>query len=372
MSSSSVRNIPALTGIRAVAALLVLSLHCDQSLPIGLSAILPPVARGYLGVDLFFILSGFIITHVYVKSLARPKIGAVCVFLWHRFVRLYPIHLAALAGLAAIVGAATSFGVRLNNPQAWSPVEMGWQLTLLHAWGVTNVVGWNTPSWSISAEWFAYLLFPLLAPILACIDRSTTALLIAGGALLGGALYFLLAGVPLNSWTGLPAIVRVSSEFLCGAAFCRAVNLAPVKGGGDAFGGAAFLVFFCRDVDRCSRSLVDSPARSRDCWGGNIQTMVGDPLWQQTALVSGRDLLLALHGAFPNSDCHSTLMVAPRLCGVELGWAHFSVCRDYYGDSGHRGRRLFPHRTPSAYAIQKSIRPGGTCLVRGCATDSSQ
>jgi peptidoglycan/LPS O-acetylase OafA/YrhL len=34
---------------------------------------------------------------------------------------------------------------------------------MVHAWGTTPTVGWNFPSWSISAEWLAYLLFPLVA-----------------------------------------------------------------------------------------------------------------------------------------------------------------------------------------------------------------
>ncbi|HEX7790093.1 MAG TPA: hypothetical protein VF467_06135, partial [Afipia sp.] len=50
--------IASLTGIRALAAFLVLFLHADQNIPIGLSHI-GAVSRGYLGVDLFFLLSGF-------------------------------------------------------------------------------------------------------------------------------------------------------------------------------------------------------------------------------------------------------------------------------------------------------------------------
>src|SRR5262245_47640530 len=53
----AVRYVPALTGIRALAALLVLGLHADVHLPAGLHSVLPFFARGYLGVDFFFILS---------------------------------------------------------------------------------------------------------------------------------------------------------------------------------------------------------------------------------------------------------------------------------------------------------------------------
>src|SRR5664279_5641213 len=113
------RYVPALTGIRALAALLVLGLHTEQNLPFGLDAIMPFFARGYLGVDFFFLLSGFIITHVYLANLACPDRIAVRVFFWHRFIRIYPVHLTILAGLVSIVSLASFFGIALNNPADW-------------------------------------------------------------------------------------------------------------------------------------------------------------------------------------------------------------------------------------------------------------
>ena len=71
------RFVPALTGIRALAALLVLGMHTEQNVPSGLDSLLPFFARGYLGVDFFFVLSGFIITHVYLASLASPKLRSL-------------------------------------------------------------------------------------------------------------------------------------------------------------------------------------------------------------------------------------------------------------------------------------------------------
>ena len=94
--SNSPRYVPPLTGIRALAALLVLGMHTEQNVPAGLDLLLPFFARGYLGVDFFFVLSGFIITHVYLAGLASPNLSAVQIFLWHRFIRLYPVHAAPM------------------------------------------------------------------------------------------------------------------------------------------------------------------------------------------------------------------------------------------------------------------------------------
>ena len=110
--------LPPLTGIRALAALLVLGFHLEQQLPSGLFSFLPFLSHGDLGVDFFFILSGFIITHVYLASLASPSWGAIRVFFWHRFIRLYPVHIAVLAGLVVMVLVAGSAGNDLKSSAA--------------------------------------------------------------------------------------------------------------------------------------------------------------------------------------------------------------------------------------------------------------
>src|SRR5262249_33673 len=114
-------------------------------------------------------------------------------------------------------------------------------------WGVTATPSWNAPSWSISAEWFAYLLFPLMAPVLVGLRSVLISLAIAVAALAVTALMFALAGWSLNIWVGAPALMPVAGEFVCGAATCRAVALGTglANGGGDwlGFGGlVAFLI----------------------------------------------------------------------------------------------------------------------------------
>jgi peptidoglycan/LPS O-acetylase OafA/YrhL len=241
----AVRYVPALTGIRALAALLVLGLHADVHVPAGLHSILPFFARGYLGVDFFFILSGFIISHVYLSSLARPNRQAVSIFLWHRLIRIYPVHVTILAAMVALVFVARSAGILLSNPQDWQATSVFWNLMLMQAWGMADHPGWNIPSWSVSAEWFAYLLFPLLAPVLTGVRDRLTALAVAVLALTATALLFALEDWTLNSVVGAPALARVSGEFLCGAALYRiaAFGLGLPALGGDLLGAGAFVAF---------------------------------------------------------------------------------------------------------------------------------
>jgi peptidoglycan/LPS O-acetylase OafA/YrhL len=255
--------VPALTGVRALAALLVLGLHADQNVPAGATVFLPFLARGYLGVDFFFVLSGFIITHVYLISLATPAASAVRIFLWHRFIRLYPVHVMVLLALVLLIWLARANHIPLNNPDEWRETSIPWHLALLHAWGVVARPDWNAPSWSISAEWFAYLLFPLMAPALMFVRDRLAAISIAMAALAVTAATFSLADWTLNIWVGAPALVRVFGEFLCGAALCRTVVLKNVpvflsraaspsprsslkpglQPNGDVLGTAAFLLF---------------------------------------------------------------------------------------------------------------------------------
>ncbi len=153
------QNIRQLTGLRFFAAYWVVLYHYWPHLQ-G-----PPrpmfVEKGYLGVELFFILSGFILCHVYRQSVAdgQFRYGG---FLWNRLARVYPLHLATLIGMGAMAVGALAMGFSVD-PHILSWPSLPANLLLLHAWGLADTAGWNHPSWSISAEWFAYLTFPVFA-----------------------------------------------------------------------------------------------------------------------------------------------------------------------------------------------------------------
>ncbi|TAL28039.1 MAG: acyltransferase [Alphaproteobacteria bacterium] len=148
-------NLPTLsplTSIRGVAALWVYLYH-RSNMTSG-SAFFTAFAKdGYFGLDIFFILSGFIISYVHFDEFATPKdvqknAGR---FLWLRLSRIYPLHiltLLAFVNLQERTGGVTDF---LQH------------VLLMQSWGWSNNGLWNVPAWSISVEWLIYLFFPLFA-----------------------------------------------------------------------------------------------------------------------------------------------------------------------------------------------------------------
>jgi peptidoglycan/LPS O-acetylase OafA/YrhL len=158
-----------LTSLRFIAAFWVLLYHFKDHLGLGLGQF-GLVADGYLGVDLFFALSGFILAHVYLSGLEGGRFGYGG-FLKNRVARVYPMHLAALAAMIGLFVAAGVMGAGVGSPEAFKRSGLPAHLTMTHAWGTTAAVGWNFPSWSISAEWAAYLLFPLIAMLVVKAQR---------------------------------------------------------------------------------------------------------------------------------------------------------------------------------------------------------
>ena len=152
-----------LTSLRFIAAFWVLLYHFKDHLGLGMGQF-GLVADGYLGVDLFFTLSGFILAHVYLSHLEGGRFGYGG-FLKNRIARVYPMHLAALGAMLVLFAGAAILGVGESNPDAFRLSDLPAHLLMIHAWGATPSVGWNFPSWSISAEWLAYLLFPIVAGV---------------------------------------------------------------------------------------------------------------------------------------------------------------------------------------------------------------
>jgi peptidoglycan/LPS O-acetylase OafA/YrhL len=139
-------RLPRLTSLRAFAALAVFGYHLGHDLGIGPMNVL--LGNGYAGVAFFFVLSGFVLTWSW-----RPGTAAKDFWL-RRFARIWPSH-AVMTGIAlGLVGVVgRQWIVALLGVQAWStspPV----------------VFAANSPSWSLSCEFFFYACLPLLLPLL--------------------------------------------------------------------------------------------------------------------------------------------------------------------------------------------------------------
>ncbi len=119
--------------------------------------------KGFLAVDLFFILSGFVIFYTYQHSLTANK-HSIRDFFVKRLARVYPLHiLILLSYLGFILALYFARGV-VPDAGSFAPSQFGLQLLLMQAWGFSDgsALSWNYPAWSISAEFFAYLCFPLM------------------------------------------------------------------------------------------------------------------------------------------------------------------------------------------------------------------
>jgi peptidoglycan/LPS O-acetylase OafA/YrhL len=232
MQSSSHRpDLRILTPLRGIAALWVVVYHFgDQYLP----ALRPEqlghlVGKGYLAVDLFFMLSGFVLTHVYHADFARFDPRRYRDFLAARVARLYPLHVAVLLAFVATAVAGRVLEFVHTGRFEQLPMEGAHSLTalvanLLMLQGLAaGELSWNYPAWSISVEFLAYLMFPLAIGPIGRADRWRG--LGIGLALAAGVLAFAwLARGDFNQWDGPLALARCLPEFLLGSLLYTALR----------------------------------------------------------------------------------------------------------------------------------------------------
>lgn len=153
-----------LTPLRGIAALLTVIFH------VGLMA--GPLAfntqvlnRMYLMVDFFFVLSGFIMCHVYGELFSgKVTMPAFKKFTIARFARVYPLHLITLLYTIILFSVTAKLGIpkvpvlQVEN----SGYSIITNLLLLQSMNLHHWFSWVHASWSISTEWWAYMVFPFL------------------------------------------------------------------------------------------------------------------------------------------------------------------------------------------------------------------
>jgi peptidoglycan/LPS O-acetylase OafA/YrhL len=227
------QHIRALTGVRFFAALWVVLYHVTRHNRLVLAethenvhrALAPLTSAGVRGVDLFFILSGFVLALNYLDRMGgRFEIRTTLRFLWLRLARIWPLYMLVIVGAGLL---------RLIRSELWDSAPTGpvtWTNLLRQALMVQMWIppergprSWVGPAWSLSAEWLAYLLFPLFVLLVARAHkrlRVRTLLLLAAVAMMP-----LVIGLAMRGdFGGQVWILRILCEFGTGMILCAAAS----------------------------------------------------------------------------------------------------------------------------------------------------
>ena len=229
----STGKVDSLTGIRGLAALWVALFHFSTYPDIGAIDLGPIVVCGYWGVDVFFMLSGLVLAINYAPRFASEDFDwrAFRAFLGKRIARIYPLHLVTFLLVFVFWKIAMHTGQNFplqENNNRWTELC---NVLLIHAWGLART-SFNAPSWSVSAEWFAYLfVFPLCAAGLR--RRSAPyCLAVVTGLWLAFLAYIFRYHAGSLEFVATDGVFRIIPEFIAGYALYR---LAPLQrpGGGN-------------------------------------------------------------------------------------------------------------------------------------------
>jgi peptidoglycan/LPS O-acetylase OafA/YrhL len=213
-------EIRSLTGLRGVAALYVAIYHMFNrwirsrpASPFHLSTFLK---HGYMSVDMFFILSGFVITLSSKKLFETGmKKSNYILFMKKRFSRVYPIYIIITIIAFGLLSRFQGIGALIQN------------IFLVQVFTSANYI--LGPSWSLSAEWFAYLLFPLFFYLvylyqgklwnLLCLIAGFLVLIFIStnfNPFLNGIQSITATFGPLDKFRFVAAVLRCFSEYLIG------------------------------------------------------------------------------------------------------------------------------------------------------------
>lgn len=256
MTRSLQQEIRSFTTLRGVAALWVVSVHAYTMLCAVLPeavALKPLIFAGPFAVPLFFVLSGYVIGNRYMQNLRSPSRDSILRFWAARLGRVYPVHLVTLLISLALVAR-----------HGW-PDDEGHSLgsfiancLLVQSWTSDLRLSWNYPSWSISSEWFAYLIFPIIVLALSNAKTRSVVVLLVLSCAFSAAVY---ASEPDLPFRGLVVVVPtfvggVSLSIVCppgaartggiiaAAALVIAALLPFLTGPGPMQGAGYLLVFF--------------------------------------------------------------------------------------------------------------------------------
>ena len=293
------RGIPSLTGIRGVAASWVFLQHIQGFASLALAAPwimhLSALDAAPRGIELFFILSGFILMHVHAEEFATINRTALRRFYVRRFFRVYPLNTVVLLAIIPIVLLFPSF-VEASKQYpgahyAYKIHTFAWpgllqSLLLVQSWTVVKLGEWNGPAWTLSAEVLSYVFFPFLAwfmmaqhSLRRCLLWGMASLLMLCVAMLVthhvfentnpsgtmGAVRMLFcsfAGACLYRCFAMMERPPVHPDILCGfgVAVPIATMFVPVASMLDVFGFAALILGLAYQRGVINRSFASRPA----------------------------------------------------------------------------------------------------------------
>jgi peptidoglycan/LPS O-acetylase OafA/YrhL len=214
-------RLDALTGARGIAALLVVFYHIRDSFTDAVpTALIAVFAKGYLAVDLFFVLSGFVMWLNYSARFAADGWRAAPDFLVRRMARIYPLHFAILTAMVMFAGIAALAGRPLMIDSSISDLPLNY--LLMQNWGLTNHLTWNDPAWSISTEFGAYLLMPGIAILFTrrAVPVSILLLLIAALCAVLHSFMAVQGAATIGHGIVHNGLVRCVTEFIIGNIIC--------------------------------------------------------------------------------------------------------------------------------------------------------
>lgn len=194
-------HLKALTGLRFFAAIAIVLLHIKSYYDYQFFNSLPPAL--VYGVSFFFVLSGFILTHVY----GNKAFPGYFTFLTARFARIWPVHISAFALLILFVPANS---VTFDGEGFFGKgFTLFTNILLLQSFipFPVHFFSYNSLSWSISTEFFFYLMFPLLIVNLRETWRTKLFLAFCGGI----AMVMIAWSMQLPQESSLPTALSYSS-----------------------------------------------------------------------------------------------------------------------------------------------------------------
>jgi peptidoglycan/LPS O-acetylase OafA/YrhL len=227
------RNLPTLTSFRFLAALIVVSLHVSGRGLAGIPIWTAVARRGSFGVDFFFILSGFILCHAHRDSLiessqivdtVRARRFSYREFLSRRLAKIVPLNV--IMAVLFLLHRAGVLGHGIRKPAMGSLFVQN--IAMVQSWGFSDSSGLNTVAWSVSAEFFVYLCFPVVIWLMFR-GSQRTASTIGGFMIIFVLTIQVMFGISIEELQNVRlGLLRIVPEFIIGALLYRLVQQNPL------------------------------------------------------------------------------------------------------------------------------------------------